>query len=85
MAVVQANLEGHGITVNSHEEINIYQSTKRLHVSGEGFKEGLMVGICSRWLDALKWTYAPLGTRSVLFVGTPCHFMLSIPPCYITM
>ncbi|CAM9721966.1 unnamed protein product [Ascophyllum nodosum] len=43
VAVVQANLEGHGITVNSHEEINIYQSTKRLHVSGAGFKEGLMV------------------------------------------
>ena len=78
MAVVQANLDGHGINVNSHEEISIYQSTKQLQVSGVGFRDGLKVGICSRWSDALEWMYAPLKTRSVLFVGTPCHF---IYPC----
>lgn len=43
VAEVQAHLEGHGVTVNSHEALVIYQSTKKLRVTGEGFKDGVKV------------------------------------------
>ena len=40
IAEMQADLEGHGISVNSHEDINIYQSSKVLAISGSGFRTG---------------------------------------------
>ena len=43
VAEVQAHLEGHGVTVNSHETLDIYQSTKKLQITGEGFKDGVKV------------------------------------------
>lgn len=43
VAEIQADLEGHGVTVNSHEALDIYQSTKELQITGEGFKDGVKV------------------------------------------
>lgn len=37
IAEVQADDEAHGITVEDHESIDIYQSTKELKISGQGF------------------------------------------------
>lgn len=35
---IQADLSGHGVKVDSHEEVNMYQTkTKSLTISGEGF------------------------------------------------
>lgn len=43
IAEVQADRDGHGITVENHESLDIYQSTKQIQISGTGFKEGTKV------------------------------------------
>lgn len=43
IAEVQADLTGHGITVVSHESFDIYQSTKQIIISGDGFVDGVKV------------------------------------------
>lgn len=50
VAEVQADLEGHGITVDSHEALDIYQSTSKVKVTGDGFKDGVKV----RFANALR-------------------------------
>lgn len=37
IAEIQADLEGHGVSVQTHEEMDIYQSTPTLEISGAGF------------------------------------------------
>lgn len=43
IAEVQADLTGHGITVETHESFDIYQSTKQIAISGNGFVDGVKV------------------------------------------
>lgn len=50
IAEVQADLEAHGITVEDHDAINIYQSTKELKISGNGFLSDTKV----RFANALR-------------------------------
>ena len=33
-------MKGHGISVETHEEVNLYQSTQSLAVAGKGFTAG---------------------------------------------
>ena len=40
IAEMQADMKGHGISVETHEEINLYQSTQSLAIAGKGFKAG---------------------------------------------
>lgn len=40
IAELQADMEGHGISVETHEDISMYQSTSFLTVAGAGFKPG---------------------------------------------
>lgn len=40
IAEVQADLAGHGMSVMSHEELDIYQSTPEIKISGSGFLDG---------------------------------------------
>lgn len=40
VAMVQADLDGHGITVANHESLRIYQSTKSIEIIGSGFVDG---------------------------------------------
>lgn len=35
---MQVDMKGHGISVQAHENVNIYQSTTSLTVGGEGFR-----------------------------------------------
>ncbi|CAN0006055.1 unnamed protein product, partial [Laminaria digitata] len=37
IAEMQADMKGHGISVETHEEINLYQSTQSLAIAGKGF------------------------------------------------
>lgn len=46
IAEVQADLTGHGITVETHESFDIYQSTKKIEISGNGFVDGVKVNNC---------------------------------------
>eukprot|EP00752_Nemacystus_decipiens_P008845 g7893.t1 len=43
IAEIQADLEGHGVSVQSHESFDIYQSTKSIQIAGEGFVDGIKV------------------------------------------
>lgn len=43
IAEVQADLDGHGITVQNHESLDIYQSTKSIKIAGSGFLENTKV------------------------------------------
>lgn len=45
VAEVQANLEGHdvSISVQGHEDINLYQSTPTLLINGNGFAQDTKV------------------------------------------
>lgn len=55
VAEVQAELDKGGITVISNGMLSIYQSTKRIQVSGSGFKPGMKVSTPSqRGLSALE-------------------------------
>lgn len=40
VAMVQAELSGRGITVDNHEILSIYQSTKSIEITGSGFVDG---------------------------------------------
>lgn len=39
IAEVQADLDGHGVTVENHESLDIYQSTKSIKIAGSGFAD----------------------------------------------
>ena len=43
IAEIQADLTGHGVTVESHETFDIYQSTKQIKIQGDGFVDGIKV------------------------------------------
>lgn len=40
IAEMQSDLKGHDISVETHEDINIYQSAKNLAIAGTGFRPG---------------------------------------------
>ena len=44
IAEIQADLEGHGVSVQSHESLDIYQSDKSIQIAGSGFVDGIKVG-----------------------------------------
>lgn len=58
VAEVQTDNDKHDVSVQSHEEINIYQSTKTLQISGTGFLPGMKVGCESGVLANLWWASA---------------------------
>lgn len=43
IAEMQSDLKAHGISVDVHEDINIYQSAKSLAIIGTGFRPGKSV------------------------------------------
>lgn len=54
IAEVQADLEAHGITVEDHDAINIYQSTKELKISGNGFLSDTKVCFSFSWYELIE-------------------------------
>ena len=49
IAEMQSDLNGHDISVETHENINIYQSAKNLAIAGTGFRPGESVARHIRW------------------------------------
>eukprot|EP00903_Cladosiphon_okamuranus_P014061 g13069.t1 len=43
IAEIQADLDGHGVSVQSHESLDIYQSTKSIEIQGSGFVDNMKV------------------------------------------
>lgn len=41
IAEIQADLSGHGVSVQSHESLDIYQSTKSIQIAGSGFVDNM--------------------------------------------
>ena len=41
IAEIQADLSGHGVSVQSHESLDIYQSTKSIQIAGSGFVDNI--------------------------------------------
>lgn len=60
VAEVQADLEGHGITVETHDEINMYQSTKKLEIIGKGFQPGTKVRPVTLRVPTTNWRDIPV-------------------------
>ncbi|CAN0352196.1 unnamed protein product, partial [Hapterophycus canaliculatus] len=57
IAEIQADLEGHGVKVDTHESLDIYQSTKSIKITGSGFVEDIKASTgCSgvRFANALR-------------------------------
>ncbi|CBN78994.1 peptidase S1 and S6, chymotrypsin/Hap [Ectocarpus siliculosus] len=50
IAEVQADLDHHGVTVQGHESLDLYQSSKSFQISGSGFVDGTKV----RFANALR-------------------------------
>lgn len=49
IAEIQADLDGHGVSVQSHESLDIYQSTKSIEIKGSGFVDNMKVCVCTRY------------------------------------
>lgn len=45
IAEVQADLSGHGVSVQSHESLDIYQSTKSIQITGSGFVDDMKASL----------------------------------------
>lgn len=43
IAEIQADLSGHGVSVQSHESLDIYQSEKSIQITGSGFVDNMKV------------------------------------------
>lgn len=70
IAEVQADLTGHGITVETHESFDIYQSTKQIAISGNGFVDGVKV----RFANALRGA----GTNFTITDTQPTQLTLNL-------
>lgn len=71
VAIVQADLEHHGISVTSHESQRVYQSARQIKVLGTGFEDDIKASI--RIVFVRPWFHSSSLNRKVLVVRVvPC-------------